>query len=86
MIKYGLLLKLQTYGVVGELLSQLENYLENSKQRVILNDQKFEWRKINSGVPQGSVLRPLSFLIYINDLLHVKFLPMILLFFEKYLM
>ena len=55
----GLLFKLQAYGVDGELLSRLEN----RKQRVVLNDQTSRWRKINSGVPQGSVLGSLLFLI-----------------------
>ena len=64
----GLLLKLPAYGDDGELLSLLENYLENQKQRVVLNGQTSEWRKINSGSPHGSVLESISFLIYLNDL------------------
>ena len=55
----GLLFKLKACGVDGELLSLLENYLENRKQKVVLNGQTSEWRKINSGVPQGLVLGPL---------------------------
>ena len=54
LIKFGvtcLIFKLKAYGIEGELLSVLENYLQNREQRVVLNGQTFEWRKINSGVP-----------------------------------
>ena len=64
----GIIFKLKAYGVEDELLSLLKNYLENREQRVVLNGQTSEWRKIMSGIPQGSVLRPLLFLIYINEL------------------
>ena len=65
----GIIFKLKAYGIEGGLLSLLKHYLENREQRVVLKSQTSGWRKIMSGIPQGSVLGQLLFLICINDLL-----------------
>ena len=67
-IDHGILIaKLEHYGVDGIPLQLLQNYLTNRKQYVKLNEVNSTLLPINTGVPLGSILGPLLFIIYIND-------------------
>ena len=64
----GLIFKLKQNGISGTLLSTSIDFLKLRKQRVVLNGQLSSWFNIKTGIPQGSILSPLLFLIYINEL------------------
>ena len=64
----GLLHKMKAYGITGNLVDWSSSYLKDRRQKVVIKNNSSTYCEIFAGDPQGSVLDPLLFIIYINDI------------------
>ena len=62
----SLITQLKCYGMHGDIIRRIEDFLKDRKQRVQINGTSSDWGDVTSGIPQGSGLGPILFLVYIN--------------------